>query len=358
MYNDKFSTPYVEFVLRNYEIDEHLFIYWGGVSTNEIPILEHKNVVVFSKFTDYPKLLAAMFKCRKIYLHSLFFPQLLVMLFLMPFFLRKCNWVVWGGDLYFYKYKKNCVADNVCEWIRKRVIKRFAQISTSILGDFKIIQKVYKTRAKRIYARYPPAIDFSFLDDVSKKQVTDSDTVSILLGNSADLTNDHKEALANLSNFSQESIQIICPLSYGGNAAYISEVIKFGHDLFGEKFVPLTDFMSKKEYGEVLAKIDICIMNHKRQQGLNNIRALLYLKRKVYLNKAATPYEYFTENGVSVYDVDLISSISFDEFNAFASSSAEKNRSFIAHTLSEEYTRKIWQDSFESDMCHKYKMQI
>ena len=37
---------------------------------------------------------------RKIILHGLFDFRLIICLFFMPWLLKKCYWVIWGGDLY------------------------------------------------------------------------------------------------------------------------------------------------------------------------------------------------------------------------------------------------------------------
>jgi len=45
--------------------------------------------------------------------------------------------------------------------------------------------------------------------------------------------------------------------------------------IFREKFKPLVDFIPFDEYLNLLAKVDIAIFNHKRQQTMGNITTLL-----------------------------------------------------------------------------------
>ena len=44
---------------------------------------------------------------------------------------------------------------------------------------------------------------------------------------------------------------------------------------FWRKFKPLVDFMPFDEYLNLLAKVDIAIFNHKRQQAMGNTTILL-----------------------------------------------------------------------------------
>lgn len=48
------------------------------------------------------------------------------------------------------------------------------------------------------------------------------------------------------------------------------KVIIKGKELFGEKFIPLTEFMTFEKYLEFLGSIDIAIFAHKRQQAMGN----------------------------------------------------------------------------------------
>ena len=68
------------------------------------------------------------------------------------------------------------------------------------------------------------------------------DGLNILLGNSADPSNNHKEVLDKLRSYATENIRIYCPLSYG-DRKYAQIVSDYGRLMFGEKFLALRDFM-------------------------------------------------------------------------------------------------------------------
>jgi dTDP-N-acetylfucosamine:lipid II N-acetylfucosaminyltransferase len=60
--------------------------------------------------------------------------------------------------------------------------------------------------------------------------------------------------------------------------------------------------MSFSDYNDFLRKVDIAIFNHQRQQGMGNTIALLSLGKKVYIRSDATPWEYFNDMGMAIYD--------------------------------------------------------
>lgn len=98
---------------------------------------------------------------------------------------------------------------------------------------------------------------------------------------------------------------VYCPLSYG-NEEYAQAIISKGISMFGEKFLPLTRFMSFEEYNCYMASIDIAIFNHRRQQAMGNIIGLLSMGKTVYLRPTETPYKFFKELGVTVFSSDTI----------------------------------------------------
>lgn len=138
---------------------------------------------------------------------------------------------------------------------------------------------------------------------------------SIWLGNSSTLSNNHLDALKLLSRFKDENIVIYCPLSYGEslNSKYTKTIINYGHQLFKEKFVPITDFMPREQYYELLNNIDLVVMFHNRTQAAGNIHAFVKMGKKVFLKRKSTIFKLHFKNKVFVYDVELLNEMSFNE---------------------------------------------
>jgi hypothetical protein len=126
--------------------------------------------------------------------------------------------------------------------------------------------------------------------------------ISIQIGNSASPSNEHHEVLALIYAYRDENIRIYAPLSYG-DKHYAGEVAEEGRRLFGDKFVPIFDFMELQAYREFLGGIDIAIFNHRRQQGLGNAVTLLGLGKKVYMRPEISSWRFFNDLNIKVFDI-------------------------------------------------------
>ncbi|CAA6680038.1 MULTISPECIES: TDP-N-acetylfucosamine:lipid II N-acetylfucosaminyltransferase [unclassified Lentimonas] len=113
---------------------------------------------------------------------------------------------------------------------------------------------------------------------------------SILLGNSSAVTNNHIDLFYDIyENVKlEEGQQIIVPLNYGSTKEYRDAVIQAGHELFGDQFVPITEFMALDDYHELLMQCGHVFMNHCRQQALGNTLMTLSMGATVYLRPEST----------------------------------------------------------------------
>jgi dTDP-N-acetylfucosamine:lipid II N-acetylfucosaminyltransferase len=298
--NEKFTEPYIEFINKNFDSDDHLFMVIGkGINAKITP---RKNVKKVSKdFKSLLLLLIVMLKCKNIYLHGLFIRKVVLLLFMQPWLLKKCNWIVWGGDLYHYEHRKKSLKSNLYEMCRRFVIKNMGALITHIKGDYELGQKWYGAKGKHFYSfMYPSNLFREYdLSKVKKKNTKKY----IQVGNSADPTNNHLEVFNKLKKFKSTEIEIICPLSYG-NVNYRDKIIEEGTEIFGENFKPVVDFLPFNQYLELLAKIDVAIFNHKRQQAIGNITTLLGLGKKVFIRDDITTWSFCTSHELKVYSIN------------------------------------------------------
>lgn len=292
---DKFIPLFIQFVNSNFDNVKHRFFVLKTIKEQEQYQLP-KNINNVYLITGYFKNVFAFFRhlyqSEKIMIHGLFSRALVLLLFLQPWLLKKCYWVMWGGDFYFPEKQS---------WLKKQVIKRMGHFITYIKGDYELVQKWYGANGE-----YHEC--FMYSSNLYKEyniKPKEHDTINIQLGNSADPTNNHIEVLQSLVRFKDENIQIFVPLSYG-NKDYAEEVIAKGQEIFGNKFMPLTDFMPFEAYLEFLSEIDIAIFAHKRQQAMGNTITLLGLGKKVYMRSDITPWQLFEDIDVRIFDVKNI----------------------------------------------------
>lgn len=340
IFNDqkKFSKDFFDFLMKNdFDLSTHSLFHYG------------KNDNYYDKFNmpylfgslfspwKHIRLLALMFGNQKIIVHSLASPWLLFYLYLFPSLNQKVYWAIWGKDLYYYKLlKKKHFYHETYEFFRKKVFRNIGNTIVYVKGDYELAQKWYGVKARNIDCFMYPSNLYKEYDIKEKKHTG----INIQIGNSAETTNNHFEILEKLLEFKDNNINIYAPLSYG-NKAYAKEVMRKGEEMFGNKFIPLTTFMPYEKYLEFLGNIDIVIFGHKRQQALGNSIILLGLGKKVYMRNDITPWQFFADISVKVYNSENIN------LNLLDKSTKEKNIKCIKRYFSEKRLVKQLKKLFE-----------
>ena len=289
--DEKFIKPFIEVIYNNFNNNDHQFIFLSkGNSLSNT----NQHVTHINKKRQIIKLSYLLNTSDKIILHGIFSHMLVNILFLQPWILKKCYWVMWGGDFYFPKKQR---------WLKKRVIKKIKNFVTYLKGDFELVKKWYGAKGIMHESFMYPSNLFKEVNSLNRVNV--DSTTNIMIGNSADPSNNHIEILHKLSEFKEKDISIYAPLSYGDDT-HAKLVAKKGIEIFGDKFIPLTEFMDTDKYVEFLNNIDIAIFAHNRQQGMGNTISLLGMGKKVYMKNDITPWTLFGEIGVKVFDFNSI----------------------------------------------------
>lgn len=126
----------------------------------------------------------------------------------------------------------------------------------------------------------------------------------ILVGNSATPENNHIEVFAFLAErFDLADRRVIVPLSYGKNW-YRERVVEDGYRIFGDKFVPLLDFLPKQDYLELMDSCGFVFMNHIRQQAVGNILIALLKGARIFINKGNPCHEWLSREGATFSSID------------------------------------------------------
>jgi dTDP-N-acetylfucosamine:lipid II N-acetylfucosaminyltransferase len=292
--DEKFINPFIDVIDNNFNINNHQFIF---LSKSNSLSNTNQHVTHINKKRQIIKLSYLLNTSDKIILHGMFSHMLVNILFLQPWLLKKCYWVMWGGDLYFPERKS---------WVKKQIIKKIKHFVTFLKGDFELVKKWYKAKGEMHNCFMYPSNLFKEIPKLDK--VNGNRAINIMIGNSADPTNNHIEILEKLRKFKGQDISIYAPLSYGDDR-HAKLVTKKGKEIFGDKFITLTEFMDTDKYVEFLNNIDIAIFAHNRQQAMGNTISLLGMGKKVYMRNDITPCTFFSDIGVKVFDfnnIDLI----------------------------------------------------
>ena len=292
----KFVPDFIRLVSKEFPENEHLFIIYGNAVAGQCP--RAPNVLYCrSLLASVFQISAQVGKARKVILHGLFSPHLLVLLVFNFRSLAKCYWAIWGGDLYAHNTKNKTLRWRILELIRRFVIGKIGNFIAKNKGDYEFAQEWYGAKGRWIKCFMYPS---NLYRSVSVKQRSDL-RIIILLGNSADPSNNHIEVLDKLKNYQDREIMIICPLSYG-DSSYARKVAMHGFSLFGERFVALKELMSLDNYTQFLSDVDIGIFNHDRQQAFGNIVSLLGMGKMVFIRNDVTTWSLLRDEGLVVYN--------------------------------------------------------
>lgn len=349
---DKFIPPYIEFIKENFKNDfsQHKFLITSGMAVEKLP--KYSNVYVNlpsnkkrlqrykSTFKHYLHVAIEMNKSDKIIIHNLFDNRIVLMLFFMPWTLRKSCWVMWGADLYTYKLDERDFRWKFNEFFRRPVIKNFAYFTTTVPGDFELVKSWYNSNSKFIQNLMYPSHLYRDLED---SKFIEKSELFIQVGNSAAPSNNHFEVLDFIYNSKIDNYKLFCPLSYGP-VKHRDSVIHYGKRKLGNNFVPLIDYMDFSQYNKYMSSIDIAIFNHDRQQGLGNMIGLLSLGKKVILKSNTTPYAFFKSLDLDVYSLN-----DTNVLKTLSEHSRNKNIQIMRKNFSPEKLKSDWDKVFNAN---------
>jgi dTDP-N-acetylfucosamine:lipid II N-acetylfucosaminyltransferase len=327
-------------------LQDHLFVFRKARTGKFInsPLIESR-VVYSSNFKHLIRyILPQMKRAKWIYFHYLPYGPSLLLWVLKPSLIQKSTWIIWGGDVFIYKQKNDSLKHRFYEILRKRIIPQFTEIAAFIEEDAREAIKIYNSKAQYIPILYPIPVNLDNLKGLEKQKTVR--TINILIGNSADPSNNHLEMLNWLSGYSNEDIHIFCPLSYYTDQNYIETVIKKGHEIFSLKFEPMLTLMTTEEYAVFMSEIDIAVMDHYRQQGLGNIMPLLYLGKKVYVRSDTSTFPFLSKAGCIIYDTCTMNKTNFASFISTDRVFAEANKKAIEKLIDPSHYARLWNNLF------------
>ena len=236
-------------------------------------------------------------------------------------------WMFWGNDGYgairrtnyidrcslinsykkskfnFVKFAYSFILENSLNKKHRELIKKMDYCATWVYADFELAKKINKN-IKHLYFNYY-CKELMHYEEISE---SDPNYMKLFLGNSADPSNNHIEALNYLSKINFKG-DIICPLSYGGTPVYIETISKLGQNFFGNRFKALIDFMPLKDYQNLVNDCGIIWMNHKRQQAAGNLLFAFFSKKIVIISQNNPLNSTFVKWNLKFFDKEILKNI-------------------------------------------------
>lgn len=279
------------------------------------PYLDGKNInqVFFSEQMD--KIFAA---ADKIVLHSALMEKAgrTLMSHLAGKMGEKMCWVFVGNE----GNEDSPIVDEVLRKIR---------ISYTGLSGVEYIQQNYKIPVKGV------KISYCYIAKNVLKKITEKNNagrqnrcVNILLGHAAVEYGNHIYGLKLLENFRDENIKIYCPLSYTHMGRdylkVVDVVIEKGKELFGDKFIPMLDYIEPNEYHAFLQTIDVALFPLTRMAAITTLVYLDAIGKKIYMSEEMC--KTAASHNIRAEDMEHIRNQSFEEFIDCSDTDENENR--------------------------------
>jgi len=217
LYDEKSTQSTINTLRKYFSTEENPFLIIGNRYGYDYS--EYENVVrVEENFYGIKEMFRQIKKSDRVHLHGFFYIPLIFAIALSKKLGQKCNWIMWGQDLYNLVNKPTSFPLAVLRIIRKQATKNIRYITTNVEGDYELLKKVMNKEYKFFKVRFAPFAIDGVWEKVSESngEITEKNkTINILLGNSATYSNCHLEALDILSKYKEENMKIYIPLSYG-----------------------------------------------------------------------------------------------------------------------------------------------
>lgn len=326
---DKFLAPFIDFVDEHFGRENHHYVFitsekyeFGLTPEHKVEFL-HTDDDIFITLLEYMKI------AKRIIHHGLWRDKVDVLLYFNQELLKKCYWVMWGGDFYFPETKSK---------IRHEIIRNMEYCIPVTYDDYLYIQSYYNSFAKYCKViNYPRSIK---VDNFQIIHTQNTNQKRILVGNSATPTNRHIEIFNKLIKF--KNIDVLAPLSYG-DIMYKQEIIKIGDELFSNQFYPIIELMEYNDYLSFLNSVDIAIFNHNRQQAVGNIILLLSMGKTVYLSDENNAYNMLKSLKIIFKDISELD----NDIEEISLDDKIHNQKIIIENYSEEKAVLQWGEIFE-----------
>jgi hypothetical protein len=242
---------------------------------------------------------------------------------------------------YYYRLFKNYKQRKKYENLVNSVIRRFNYFAHYIKEDYNIIRTKYPLKATFInfsYMSIEAAFNFQLPEKLSKGN-------NILLGNSANPTNNHLDAIDVISKeLTITEINIYCPINYSVTSKkYKKKVLKLGSMKLGKQFCPILNFLNKTEYYNILDDCSFAIMPQYRSQAWGNIMVLLWIGNAVFLSNKSSLFNLLKNNyQIKIFSIEKdIHLINKPKDSILSNDDIKENRKKLVKHIGEEMKVKI-----------------
>jgi dTDP-N-acetylfucosamine:lipid II N-acetylfucosaminyltransferase len=322
---------------------EHKQQFWVKEDENNPTVISNPENTEFIPYRNNDELFKQLMllpKSAQVVFHGLFDMHIWRKLVLLSL-VKRCSCIIWGGELYRHSKPNRTVKQRIIHWLHIALIHRLARVYALNSGDAALAGKILKR--KNVEVLPYPLIGLTLPENNEKvDDAASSSTIKILVGNSAAASNEHIDAFKQISHLKYDDIEVIVPLNYAGEAAYVNQVIAEGRAIFGDKFTPITKMLAKSAYDDLLVSVDFTVFAQQRQQGLYVVYAMLLMGKAIFLRPKTSSYSNLLSMGFAVKSLDNLSAYSFTALTDLVKQANISDQNLMQQHFTEQALAPKW----------------
>ena len=347
----KFSGSIVRMINNidnGFNLDDHLFVTFFEEVYSELN--NYPNVLLVEKQPEADVLKTFEPWCDRLFSHGLTeskFQSLMI----RRKIIQKVIWRTWGGGRQKSRWSfvhpisiiKTKIGDIAYFLYMKSVFGRSCAVGiANIVDRIDIGQWGWISQEKLFLLSYPIEGLDEIVREIESKGLIHRDNMKrIIVGHQANRGENHLEIVKKLLRYRDPSLRIYIPLSYG-NLDYMRELKEQLNELNDSRIVIIDQFLPIKEYIELLASVDIAIIDEISSMALGNLTYLIYFKKKIFLNSKGVLKRAFDKEKLPYLTTDKLSGMSYSEFLMPVDYSTD----FVSDMSLKTYQRSVqtWKD--------------
>lgn len=182
------------------------------------------------------------------------------------------------------------------------VINRIDYWATVLPVEFELLKTICSIRASYFPFHYSSHFS-SQLKGIDGEMFDFSSAAYILLGNSADPSNNHIDLLRLMKKRKiTNSYLLYVPLAYGNNE-YKEYLIEYLKENAIDPIIQ-ENMIDSVQYKNNLKRCRIAVFGHMRQQSIGNVNINLRQGKKVFLYKDSIVYKYYRSIGIKIFNIE------------------------------------------------------
>lgn len=306
----KFLKPLVEMINNpslGFDSNDHLFVTPHRDVKNALysfsnVIFDDSGVNLINKYAD---------ECVWLFSHDL--TGIRQTLQIKRKYLKKIVWRTWGGSHQRYNYSKGFFFERLAHFIEDWLYKKYYNLyfGKGIIGIANSVDEIdlrkWLPSTVLIPLPYIGSNQYDNLVKVKQEKVQTNIKPRIMVGHQGTEAEHHIDIISKLLKYDASEFDIYVPLSYG-TETYMNNLERELSEMKVPNLVIVKKFFKYEDYCRFLNSMDLIILDEVSSMALGNLSIILFLQKKIMLNKQGILREVFDKYSIPYLTSDILPS--------------------------------------------------